>query len=136
MIIFVYIGILAGAFMSVYLFDLTNYLELFSDHQYCLFVCIINFIQISILITIASIIAKRYRFVFFRSCVLNFIIGLLFSLLYFLTTTFVTPKVSYLDTTIFIMVVLPIVIFTPLIIAEYSVYKLIKKGELRRLKGV
>ncbi len=123
MFAFTYFGLFIGVFSSVYLLGFADRHEMFSNNLMFLFVCIVNSIQITTLIIITNTITKRGKINLFLSDWLNFITGFLFSLIYFMAMTFIPANIGFLDNIFFDLLVLPLLIFMPLIFINFLLLK-------------
>jgi len=68
---------------------------------------------------LTSLFAKRYNLSFFTSPYYNFGIGMMFSLIYLLVVHLIPIKPGFFDSVWFILVVLPVIIFVPLLYMDY-----------------
>ena len=118
-----YIGICIGTVLTLTLFRAYSsaYTEgvYFPPWFFYFFEGIVCIFQISILMFLTSLFAKRYNLSFFTSPYYNFGIGMMFSLIYLLVVHLIPIKPGFFDSVWFILVVLPVIIFVPLLYMDY-----------------
>jgi hypothetical protein len=120
-IIPMYIGVFLATLIMCYLINWTKYTEgvYFSPLVLLVFINGILIIQISILSLLTYLLGKKVSLNLFAFQYINFTIGFLFSFLYILFNVVVIPHVGFLNENWFILILLPVLIYLPLIFADY-----------------
>jgi len=85
----------------------------------CVVVTGLMFVTMTTLIVIAGIATKTFNLYLLRSSYRNIGIGFLYSLCYLKVALWASRNVAFLDSSWFVFLALPILIFLPLIVADY-----------------
>jgi cytochrome c biogenesis protein CcdA len=117
----IYIGVFVASILTHYTINWTKYMEGVRFPPLGLFIVVnaLLIIEVSILSTIAYFFAKKFHLNLLASPYKNFAIGFLFSLLYTFLITTVIPNIEPLNKDWLIYIVLPVLIFLPLICMDY-----------------
>ncbi len=123
-IIPMYIGVLAATIFTHYSLNWSRYSEGVYVPPSIIFISTngLLMIQITVLITLTCILAKKFNLALLASPYNNFAIGFLFSLLNVWLMVVVVPNFEFLDKLWFAGITLPLLIFSLLIYANHLLF--------------
>lgn len=120
----IYMGVVFGLFLDMYVFDITRYGEFIAplSVSFVLFTAI-SLLQITFLVLITSIFVRKKIFILLSSLLHNFVFGSIFSSIPILLSVIVTPKMVYLDNTLVVFIIIPLLIYLVLLYISYLLFR-------------